>query len=187
MGSKTHLLLNMFKNKSRAFYNIGKLVKLNKISENDVKNYLIKRFSINDIQLTNILAEYIIQLTENIPYYIQFLSSEIWQKVIGESKEINKTIIDQSVQNILSNNSDYYLEVFSKLSLYQKNVLFALTKSGKQVLSRKFAETYNLSSSSSTQRAVIRMVNLGIIEKEDDQYIFSDPFFKRFIQLRIVA
>lgn len=187
MGSKTHLLLNMFRDKSRAFYNIGKLVKLNKISENDVKHYLIEKFSINNIKLNNILAEYIIQLTENIPYYIQFLASEIWQKVVDGKKEINKNIIDLSTNDILSNHSDYYLEVFDKLSLYQKNVLLALTRSGKQVLSKDFAENNNLSSTSTTQRAIKRLVNTGIIDKENEQYVFSDPFFKRFIQLRFTA
>ena len=187
MGSKTHLLLNMFRDKSRAFYNIGKLVKLNKISENDVKHYLIEKFSVNNIQLNDKIVEYIIQLTENIPYYIQFLASEIWQKIVDGKKEINKNIIDQSVNDILSNHSDYYLEVFDKLSLYQKNVLLALTKSGKQVLSLDFAKNHNLSSTSSTQRAIKRLVNLGIIDKETEQYVFSDPFFKRFIQLRFTA
>lgn len=59
--------------------------------------------------------------------------------------------------------------------------------SGKQVLSQEFAKNNNLSSTSSTQRAIKRLVNLGIIDKEIEQYVFSDPFFKRFIQLRFNA
>jgi AAA+ ATPase superfamily predicted ATPase len=44
LGSKTHMLLNMFADKSRAFYNIGKIQKLNKIPKQEMIDHLEKKY-----------------------------------------------------------------------------------------------------------------------------------------------
>lgn len=38
-----------------------------------------------------------------------------------------------------------------------------------------------------TQRAVQKIVDLAIVEKSGEEYLFSDPFFKKYIQLRFKA
>lgn len=184
LGSKTHLLLNMFRDKSRAFYNIGKLLKLDKIPEADNIKFIKSRFQQFDIEISGEQIGYILETTESIPYYVQFLASELWQNVISVKKKINLEDIDKAVEGIISSQSDFYLEVYDKLSQYQKNVLLAIAESGIGVYSKKYADKFGLSSTSSTQRAVSKMYDEGIIEKEKSGILFSDPFFKRYLLSR---
>jgi hypothetical protein len=210
MGSKTHLLLNMFRDKSRAFYNVGKIIKVEKIPEDETIKFLTERFADFSITLTKDSAEYIINVAENIPYYIQFIAAEVWQtKVavehppidspkanygnaeytgwINEKTKIEKKDIDIAVNRLIDAQSDYYLELYSNLSSYQKKVLFAISESGSNIFSKEYTAKYGLSSGSSTQRALQKIVDLAIVEKSGEEYLFSDPFFKNYIQLRFKA
>jgi hypothetical protein len=182
LGSKTHLLLNMFRDKSRAFYNIGKFFKLDKIPKKENSRFIKNNFKKFNIEISGEQIEYMLELTENIPFYVQFLSSELWQNVIATKNKIENKDIDKAVQGIISGQTDYYLELYDKLSQYQKKVLIALLEGGNEVYSKKFAEKHRLSSVSSTQRAISRLINEGILEKEQKGFQFSDPFFKRYLK-----
>ncbi|MBU0560648.1 MAG: AAA-like domain-containing protein [Bacteroidetes bacterium] len=186
-GSKTHMLLNMFRDKARAFYNIGKFIKLNKISEEDNSKFIRSRFQQFEINISDEQIGYILEATERIPFYVQFLCSELWQNVISVKNSIETNDIDMAVEGILSSQSDFYLELYDKLSQYQKKVLLAIVESGMEVYSKHYADKFGLSTSSSTQRAVNKMHDEGIIEKENNCIIFSDPFFKKYIALRFKA
>ena len=184
LGSKTHLLLNMFRDKSRAFYNIGKFIKLDKISVKDNAKFIRSRFKKFHIEISDQMINNILQTTERIPFYVQFLCSEIWQNIIDGKKVVNLKVMDKAIDGIISSQSDYYLELYDKLSKYQKKVLLAITESGQEVYSKKYSDKFGLSSTSSTQRAVNKLLDEGIIEKENNELRFSDPFFKRYIQWR---
>lgn len=187
MGSQTHLLLNMFQDKKRAFYNIGKLMRIEKIPKNEIKTYLKDRFEKSGLKISNQILDSIINISDNIPYYTQFLAFEIWQLAFLENVKINEKILDKAIDKIINNQTDYYVELFEKISNYQKKLLLALIKENSNIFSRDFSEKHNMSSVSSTQRAVNRLIEIGIIEKIGNNFTFSDPLFKRFLKLRFDA
>ena len=187
MGSKNHLLMNMFRDKSRAFYNIGKTLKIGKISTIEMSSYLKSRFSNFGIKITKETIEYIIDNTENIPYYIQFTASELWQNKISQNGEIKKEDVEKAVNRVVESQTDYYLEIFSNLTNNQKSLLIAISKDGSNIFSKQYLVKHNLSTISSTQRAEQRLIESEIIEKYEGNHTFSDPFFKKFIQLYITA
>ena len=187
MGSKTHIILNMFRDKKKAFYNFAKTVKLDTIKKEETIKYLKSRFNQSGIKVNIEAIEEIIKISDNIPYYIQFIASELWQKKIKEKNEIKITDIEKVTEKLISAETDYYLEIYGNLSGYQKRVLNALCISGENIYSKQYMEKNRLSTSSSTQRAVNKLINSGIIEKKEENYVFSDPFFKKFVKLRIKA
>jgi len=88
---------------------------------------------------------------------------------------------------VIEAQSDYYLELYTNLSAYQKRVLIAISKNGSNIFSKEYSEKHSLSTVSSTQRAVQKLIDLAIIEKNGEEYLYSDPFFKKFIILRFKA
>ena len=168
LGSKTHLLLNMFRDKNRAFYNIGKFMKLGKISDSEYRKFIISNFQKFGISILESQINYMLEVTEGIPFYVQFLSSELWQYVITVKNRVENKDIERAIQNILSSQTDYYFELFGKLSQYQKKLLLALKENGKEVFSKNYSDKFGLSSASSTQRAAIRgekIYNLRLYSK----------------------
>ena len=184
LGSKTHLLLNMFLDKNRAFYNIGKFMKLEKISDSEYRKFIISNFQKFGISILESQINYMLEVTEGIPFYVQFLSSELWQYVITVKKRVENKDIERAIQNILSSQTDYYFELFGKLSQYQKKLLLALKENGNEVFSKNYSDKFGLSSASSTQRALNKLILEGIVEKGNNRIVFSDPFFKRFLHYK---
>ncbi len=187
MGSKTHMMLNMFADRRRAFYNIGKIQKLDKISKQEMIDYMKKGFKEGAFTFDEGIFEKVLSYTENIPYYNQYLASQIWQVAKDEEKTINEEVVEKAVNLILDNQADYYYTLFDQLTSYQRSVLHAFLQEQNNIYSKEYTQRYGLSSVSSTQRAMKRLVELDIIEKSDDKHIFSDPFFPLYLRLRTFA
>ena len=187
MGSKTHMVLNMFADRRRAFYNIGKIQKLNKISAQEMIDYMEKEFKEGDFTFKKGIFEKVLSYTDNIPYYNQYLASQIWQLAKDMEKTIDEELVEKAVNQILDNQSDYYYALFDQLTSYQRSVLHAFLLEQENIYSKEYTQKYGLSSVSSTQRAMKRLVELEIIDKIEDKYVFSDPFFPRHLRLRTFA
>ncbi len=181
LGSKTHLLQEMFSNKSRAFYNSALTMQIEKLPYKDSIDFLIQKFKGNDIELSEKNALYLIDSADNIPYYIQLISSEVWQMLITNKSEITTEHIDSAVKRIIDLKSDYYFSLFDNMSLSQKILINTLIKENKNIYSAEFIKKHNLPASSTIQRSISSLIENGIIERIRDEYIFVDPFFRKYL------
>jgi Fic family protein len=89
--------------------------------------------------------------------------------------------VDYCVKQILALKGDYYMELFDRQSQSRKQLLQALTAGGKNVFSAAYINTYGLSSVSTVQSAMKELVDEGIAEKLNGEYVIADPFFKAFV------
>lgn len=182
LGSKHHLLQEMFSNKKRPLYNSAYIMQLDKLPVKDSINFLKNKFAKFKIKLSNENAKYLLESVDNIPYYIQLLASEIWQYLVTNPTEITKEIIDTSTSKIIELKNDYYYSLLDNLSLYQRKLLKALSVEGVNIYSVNYQTRFRLGAISSTQRSITSLIESGIIEKEQNSYIYSDPFFKEFVK-----
>lgn len=182
LGSKTHLLKEMFNNKKRAFYNSASQMSIGALPEADTIEFLQRKFAESGINITNYTAKYLIATAANIPHYIQLLASEVWQKAINTLTDISVEIVDASAEQVIALKSDYYMELFDRQSQSRKQLLQALTSEGKNIFSTAYAKRHNLPPTATIQRALKELVNEGTVEKHADEYCIADPFFKRFVQ-----
>lgn len=181
-GSKTHLLKDMFNNKNRAFYNSASIMSIGKISETKSIEYLKARYSLSGITIDDEIAIKIIVTAGNVPYYIQFIAYEIWQSAVLKSRSaIDTEDVLIAVNNILILKSDYYWELINKQTPYRKKVLNAIAHSEKELLSSQASQKYNLGAASTTQKALESFIDDGLVERNNTQYEFSDPFFNMFV------
>jgi AAA+ ATPase superfamily predicted ATPase len=181
LGSRTHLLQDMFSNKNRAFYNSAMLMNLDTIDHNHTVKFLNKQFAKDKIKISKEIAGHIIDTSNNVPYYIQFIAAEIWQQVINKKETIKKSHVDNAIETIIELKSDYYWELTNKQSNYRKKVLKALCTSSLGIYSREATEKYNLGAISTTQKAIATFVEEGIVEQFKNTYEFSDPIYKLFL------
>lgn len=186
LGSKTHLLNDMFSNKNRPFYNSALTMNIGPLPYQETVEFLISHFSDSKIILNESNAAHLINMAENIPYYIQFLASVIWQDIVNTSKTIDPELIEKNVDKVLEMKQDYYFELFDRCTIYQKKLLRALAIRGQNIYSNDYAREFRLSAPSTTQKAIEGLINAGIIDKQGNQYIFNDPFFRRYL-LRLPA
>jgi len=186
LGSRAHLLYDMFTNQNRPFYNSAATMSIGTLPRKETINFLIERFSQSGITLNDTTAARLIGKAGKIPYYVQFLAAEVWQYTINSTKIVTEDIIDCCADKIIDLKNDFYFELFDRQTAYQKKLLKALAEDSHNIFSGEYAARFRLSAASTTQKAVAGLINSGIIEKMDNNYSFSDPFFKYFV-LRLSA
>ena len=184
LGSKSHLLMEMFNSNSRALYNAAKLISLRKIDRKTFSDFIVSRFAMTGIAINQEIAELIVSKAHNIPYYVQYLAAQVWQLVRISNLPVSSDTVADAVDRILDNQGDYYFMILESLSLYQRAVLKAVSTGQENIFSQDYHQNHNLSSISSTQRALKSLIDKSVLEKEDDKYSFADPFFFHWMQLR---
>lgn len=181
-GSKKTILYDMASSPSSAFYKMGKIIHLNKISEEDFRNFIVKEFSKRKTSISPDVLNKIFNLTEDIPYNIQFLCHRLWDKYY-EKKKISIEDIDATFTDIVSNQTPIYISMWDNLTLSQRNLLKAIaTSGGKNIFSHDFLTEHNLGPVASVQTSVNSLLSQGFLEKENGSYLFSDVFFKGWVE-----
>lgn len=181
LGSQRHMLLNMFSRKDRAFYNFGKLFQLQKPSEDDAITFLAERFNAGGYAVSEELIREILDSTRGIPYYVQYLSAEIWECARLASKNPAE-IYPQALGRLLINQSDYFQGIRSQLTSFQVKLLSAIALNGFGNYETAFLQKYRLYPTSSIQKAYKRMTDLDILEKQTNQFCITDPFFELWLK-----
>jgi AAA+ ATPase superfamily predicted ATPase len=182
MGSKTHLMRDMFNNPNRPFYKSGKHFPLGKIDQEELGLFAKKKFSDQDIVIGYNELNSILNNTECHPYYFQMLCHVLWELCM-DSRMITEADIGKALDILISRESSVYIAMWEELTIKQKNLMVALAKEEcPEVFSKKFLETYGLGPSSSIQKALKRLLKKELIQQENGSYIIYDLFFKRWIR-----
>lgn len=182
MGSKTHLMRDIFNNPNRPFYKSGKHFPLGKIDQKELSLFAKKKFLNQDIVIGYNELNSILNNTECHPYYFQMLCNVLWELCM-DSRMITEADIDKAIDILISRESGTYITMWEELTIKQKNLMVALSKEEcPEVFSKKFLETYGLGPSSSIQKALKKLLKKELIQQENGSYIIYDLFFKKWIR-----
>ncbi len=182
MGSKTHLMRDIFNNPNRPFYKSGKHFPLDKIDPKELSLFAKKKFSDQAIVIGSNELESILNNTECHPYYFQMLCHVLWELCM-DSRVITEADTGKALDILISRESSVYIAMWEELTIKQKNLMVALAKEeSPEVFSKKFLETYGLGPSSSIQKALKKLLKKELIQQENGSYIIYDLFFKKWIR-----
>jgi len=182
MGSKTHLMRDIFNNPNRPFYKSGKHFPLDKIDPKELSLFAKKKFSDQAIDIGRNELNSILNNTECHPYYFQMLC-HVLLELCMDSRMITEADIDEALNILISRESSVYVAIWEELTIKQKNLMVALAKEEyPEVFSNKFLETYSLGSSSSIQKALKKLLKKELVQQENGSYIIYDLFFKKWIR-----
>lgn len=181
MGSKKHLLYELFYNPHRPFYKSCKHIPLARIPESDLFEFIGAKFEEGDIKIDKKLIEKIISLSECHPYYVQFLCHIVWDEAV-EGGIVESQAIDLALDKLLKRESTAYTFLWDSLSQKQKGLLIALAQEERpDIYSNQFLSRYNLGSASSIQKALRALVEKDVLDRENSKYLIVDIFLKRWI------
>jgi len=184
MGSKRHLMQEIFQNKNRPFYRFGKYFPLQKIPRDAFSAFIQDRFGESGVQVAPSAIEAILNTTEDHPYYTQLLCHILWNGG-REERIVAEGDVQQAVRQIFLREAHAFHDLWDMLPLKARQLLVALAKEGRsqaQLYSSNFLQKHGLGSASSVQRAVSRLMTEEILEKANGGYQFTDVFFRQWIE-----
>jgi hypothetical protein len=186
MGSKRHLLDELFLDKNRPLYRIAKPMPLGRIPAPKLSSFIKERFRSMKIGIRQPQIDSILALTDCHPYYTQQLCHEVFN-VISPRKTITVNDISQAKDNCLKSQSYAYTTIWDGLSSKQRSLLRGLAKVQKaNIFSQDFLSQFRLGSTAGVQTAAQALVKKGLIERENGHYLFSDVFFVHWLREKII-
>ena len=184
LGSKTHMLKRMFGDKARPFYKSAATVRLPKPPEDESLAFVKERFASRSIGVDDAEARRIVMESENIPYYLQQLSSLVFDEVAASGRDwVENVDVDAAIGNLMAENADYYQERVSTLSPTQRLIVSALAREPASDFDEDYRTRHSLGGSSTVHSALRAVVNAGIVEREDRTYSIGDPFLAKYLKL----
>ena len=184
MGSKRHLMQELFRNKNRPFYRFGKHFPLGKIPKDEFAEFIQRHFEETGYQTDPDAIREILHVADDHPYYTQLLCHILWDRKRQE-KVIAKEDIYLAVQEVFMREAHAFHDIWDMLPLKSRQLLVALAKeesSQVRPFSSGFLQKHNLGSASSVQRAITRLLEEEVLEKTNGGYQFTDVFFKRWLR-----
>jgi predicted AAA+ superfamily ATPase len=182
MGSKKHLIYDMFNNPERPFYKSSAHYSLKRIEPGQFSDFIRKKFIKTSMSIDEVTAEYIVNTAGAHPHYTQLLAHMVWESV-SRHREIRIEEVDKAVERILEREEAVFTNLWDNLTLQQKKLLLALSlkKDSDKIFSAEFIQQFNLSSTGTVQRGIKSLLNKGIIDKNGEKIGINDVFLKLWL------
>lgn len=187
-GSERHILEEMFNLPSRPFYASTANMNLEAISQDSYTEFVLAHFQEFNKNIEAASVEYVYRMFDGNTYCMQKVMNVAFA-MTEENELCTQAIVEQAINDILSENERNYKNRLSLLTPKPKELLIAIAKEGKasRVTSGDFVRRYHLTSSSSVQSALKQLladdwITYTANEQGQKQYLLSDPFLSRWVQ-----
>jgi AAA+ ATPase superfamily predicted ATPase len=178
-GSKRHMMPDVFTNPSMPFYKFGDLIFLEKIDTPSWIEFISDRFTATGKTISKNLAELIVKLTDNHPYYVQQLSQQVWLRTESECHE---AIVEQAHRSLVEQLSLLFATITETLSNSQIRFLKALVAGETALSSAEVIEKYHLASSANVTRSRKSLIDKEILDNNAGMVSFQDPIFRYWLE-----
>lgn len=180
VGSRRSLLLSMFNEQTRPFYNSVIHYPLDPLSEEDFAKFIIQEFLKAGKICEESAAKKIVSLIECYPYYGQKLAHivfDVTQETATESQ------VDQGMNQLLQEERPVFEGILMGLTPPQISILTALSKEPKEsIYAQNYLKRHRLGSIGGVQAAVKKLSHLDLIEKHSIKgWKVVDPILARWL------
>ena len=140
LGSKKHLLMEIFSAPNRPFFHSSKMLPLGDIDRQVMIECVEDRFKKTNCKIGRAEAEYLVVQAETHIYYTQRLAHTVWNIAVTLDHNVDKKIVDEAFKTIISESSDYFRSLCELLTPHQLNALrvAAHLEEGERVFSKDF-------------------------------------------------
>lgn len=174
-GSKRHMMMELFENKSMPFYKFGDVVFLGKIEKEFLTDFIIRKFRKTKKNINEETASFITSSMENHPYFVQQLAHATWNLT---SKNCTQTTVNEAIQLLFNHYNILFQRDTDNLTTTQINFLKALADKAEQFSSFETLKKYHLGTSANVIRIKQALDNKEIIDSSGEKTDFLDPLFK---------
>ncbi len=185
LGSRKHLLQDMFLNRKRPLYSAADHFPLGPIKVEHWLPFIQQKFETTGRQISKQVTEQICLLTQGHPFYTQHLCHAIWEK-LAAGEEATELDIQRGLQVLLARETGAYSTLWESLTVNQRRFLYGLAVEDHPVslYSRAFVQKYRLGNPSAIQRLSGALLKRDVIDRDARSFVISDRFFRLWIRER---
>lgn len=173
-GSRKHMMYELFKEESRAFYRFGDLFHLEKIDERHWIEFIIKAFEKTGKQISEPVVVNMIQVTDNHPDYLQQVCHHTWNFTV---KKVTSAQVELAMDLVVSSHTLHYQDICDSLSNTQLNLIKAILSGERKLTSMKVMNQYRLGTPRNVSKNKQVLIEKDIIDVQGGEILFTDPIF----------
>ncbi len=181
LGSKKHLLKNIFTLPKSPLANFGKDVVIEPINYEKYHDYIVERFAYKKLKIDKEESKYLQDLMQRQPEAINLLCFEILQE--NKDKKINKKTISEALQQILVARRKRFETMLSVLSVAEEKVLVGIAQIAAMSLpqGKDFTSIVGLTPRS-VKTNIDKLMDQGVIDIEAGRYYVCDPLLRLYLR-----
>ena len=175
--------MHLFEKPSMPFYKFGEIIYLDKIGEKNWASFIIESFKRTKKSIDSSLALKIARSVKCHPYYVQQLSHITWNNT---NLKANASVIEQSLNDMIDQNTILYIKETENLSDSQFNFLKALASDAKTLSSKETIHKFQLGTSANVIKVKNTLLNREIIHVNSGKAEFIDPVYELWFRKNIL-
>ncbi len=181
LGSRMHLLQDIFINEKRPFYHSAKLIELGPIAQHELTKFIKTRFKKIGVSISEELALRIANKVEGHPDYAQRLCSHIFDSL--ESNTVSEELVEAGVLRMLVSLTPSLSGIFEELPIRESQVMTLLAEHGPIAkFSSKMLYKYDMGMPS-LHKALSSLIRKDLIIKgQAKKYFIIDKFLAEWIR-----
>lgn len=181
-GSERHMMQEMFLSASRPFYHSADILELKAIVPEIYIPFIVRHFEQRNRRIEATNVEKVYALFKGHTYYIQKTFNEAFADT-PMGKECTLDTIREAINNMVAANDTIFREILSNIPEKQKELLYAIAKDGEaeRITSAQFIKRHKLSSASSVQSAVKKLLEKDVITEINKTFSVTDKLFAMWI------
>jgi len=181
-GSERHMMQAMFLSASRPFYHSADTLELNAIEAELYVPFIVNHFKTRERDISENSVERVYNLFKGHTYYIQKTFNGAFSDT-QRGEECTLEMIKATIDNMIDSNATIFREILSNIPEKQKELIYSIANDGEvgQITSSKFIKRHNLSSASSVQSALKKLLDKDIVTEINKRYSITDKLFAMWI------
>lgn len=181
VGSRRRVLLEMFNQRRRPFFQSAINFKLDKLPHEELVAFVIKRFESAQKRCIKKLAGKIIQAVDDHPYYCQKLSFFCFELA---GKTVKEKDVQQAYRELIQVETPVFEAIVQGLTSRQIALLRAVAKEpSMSIMSMDYIKRHGLKSIGGIQAAAKKLAQLDLIENggKKKPWRVVDPVFRQWL------
>lgn len=182
LGSRMHLLKEMFTDEKRPFYRAAKIMELGPIDEEELARFITKRFKTIGVQASLDVTQAIAVRVKGHPDYTQRLCSHIVD--ILETGSLDQDTIQKGVERMLVSLTPAFRGIYEELPLRESQVMSLIAEHGPlRTFPSKIIQPYDLGAPA-LHKALSNLIKKDLVAKDNDKgYTIFDPILSDWIKM----
>ncbi|MDA1018262.1 MAG: ATP-binding protein [Planctomycetota bacterium] len=183
LGSRKHLMQDMFLDQSRPLYRSAAHYPLGPIATSHWQPFIASRFRKADKKIDKQQITELCSRTEGHPFYTQHLCHVLWSTT-ESGGAVDDASINKAVDELLRRESHAYVTLWESLTRNEQRLLRGLanSESPPKPFSSDFTRQYGLRTSSNSQRAAESLLRKDVIDRESSSFVIVDRFLRLWIR-----
>lgn len=185
-GSERHMMQQMFLSSKHPFYRSSDMLELKEIAREVYIPFVVENFKKLGKSITKEIVGAVYDFFRGHTFYIQKTFNESFADT-PEGGSCTMEIVRTAITALIDSYDTIFREILSNIPEKQKELLYAVALDGEAsaITSAAFIRKHSLSSASSVQSAVKKLLEKDLITENGKTYAVSDKFLGIWISTQI--